>query len=154
MKRFGITLLVLFALFVTACASSGTPFAQSAGSGTAASLLVSSGEASKSYTRADLEAFGSTEATFKDVAYKGVTVSALVQDAGVDPTQVKAIKAVATDGYTVNYDPSQIFADDIIVAYARTDADLTEDDGAFRLVLPNAEGKLNLRMLAELQIIQ
>jgi hypothetical protein len=72
----------------------------------------------------------------------------------MDPAQVKAIKAVAADGYSVNYDPSQIFSDDIIVAYARLDGDLTEDDGAFRMVLPGAEGKLNLRMLAEIQIIQ
>ena len=67
---------------------------------------------------------------------------------------MKAIRAVAADGYSVNYDPSQIFTDDIIVAYARTNGDLTADDGAFRLVLPNAEGKLNLRMLTEIQIIQ
>lgn len=154
MKRITTTLLVLLAVILSACASSSSPAEQSVSSDTASSLLVTSGEASKSYTRADLEALGATEAVFNDVAYKGVTVTALVQDAGVDPTQVKAIKAVATDGYTVNYDPSQIFADDIIVAYARAGGDLTEDDGAFRMVLPGAEGKLNLRMLAEIQIVQ
>jgi hypothetical protein len=154
MKRINIALLVLIVLFVTACTSSGTPAAQNGSSGAATSLLVSNGGTSKTYTRADLEALGSTEATFKDVAYKGVTVSALVKDAGVDLAQVKAIKAVATDEYSVNYDPSQVFADDVIVAYARTDGNLAEDDGAFRLVLPNAEGKLNLRMLAEIQIVQ
>jgi hypothetical protein len=84
----------------------------------------------------------------------GVTVTNLLQDAGFDPAQVKAVKAVASDGYSVNYDPGQIFADDIILAYARADGDLAEEDGSFRLVLPNAEGKLNTRMLVELQIIQ
>ena len=71
-----------------------------------------------------------------------------------DPAQVKAIKAVATDGFTVNYDMSQVLADDVIVAYATADGELSADDGSFRMVLPNAEGKLNVRMLAELQVIQ
>jgi hypothetical protein len=44
--------------------------------------------------------------------------------------------------------------DDVIVAYARADSDLAEEDGAFRMVLPGAEGKLNVRMLAELQIVK
>ena len=154
MKRLYITLFVLFAVLLSACASSNSSAVQNGDSASITSLLVSAGESSKSYTRADLEALGSSEAAFKDVTYKGITVSALVQDAGVDPAQVKAIKAVANDGYSVNYDPFQIFADDIIVAYTRVDGDLTEEDGAFRMVLPAAEGKLNLRMLSEIQIIQ
>lgn len=154
MKRIKITLFFLLAVLLSACASSGSPEAQSGGSSEASTLMVTAGGTSKSYTRADLEALGSTEAVFNDVAYKGVTVSVLVQDAGSDPAQVKAIKAVAADGYSVNYDSAQIFADDIIVAYARVDGDLTEDDGAFRMVLPGAEGKLNVRMLSEIQIIQ
>ena len=32
--------------------------------------------------------------------------------------------------------------------------DLTADDGSFRMVLPGAEGKLNVRMMVELQVIQ
>jgi len=31
---------------------------------------------------------------------------------------------------------------------------LSADDGDLRLVLPDEEGKLNLRMLAELQVVQ
>jgi hypothetical protein len=154
MKRKTFALFVLFAVLLSACASSSSPAESSSSSGADVALLVTSGEQGKSYTRTDLEALGATEATFNDVTFKGVTVTALVQAAGMDPAQVKAIKAVAADGYSVNYDPSQIFSDDIIVAYARLDGDLTEDDGAFRMVLPGAEGKLNLRMLAEIQIIQ
>jgi hypothetical protein len=116
--------------------------------------VVSGDGVTKAFTRADLEALTVTQAAFKDVTYKGVAVSALVQAAGFDPAQVKAIKAVAVDGFTVNYDPSQVLVDGVIVAYARADGDLAEEDGAFRMVLPGAEGKLNVRMLAELQVIK
>ena len=154
MKRFTNLVLILSLALLTACASSNTPAAQINTTDTTPSLLVSGGETSKSYTRADLEALPATQATFKDVTYVGVNVSALLQDAGFDPAQVKAIKAVASDGYAVNYDPGQVLGDDIILAYARADSDLAEEDGAFRLVLPGAEGKLNARMLVELQIIK
>lgn len=154
MKRL-VFLLVLSVALLTACASSSSaPEAQDSSSASAPTLRVSGGEISKSYTRPDLEALPVTQASFKDVTYVGVTVTNLLQDAGFDPAQVKAVKAVASDGYSVNYDPGQIFADDIILAYARADGDLAEEDGSFRLVLPNAEGKLNTRMLVELQIIQ
>jgi hypothetical protein len=118
------------------------------------SLLVSGGEISKSFTRAELEKLTVTESVFKDVTYKGVTVSALITEAGFDPATVKAIKAVASDGFTVNYDPGQVLVDEVIVAYALADGDLSADDGSFRMVLPGAEGKLNVRMLVELQVIQ
>lgn len=41
-----------------------------------------------------------------------------------------------------------------IVAYARAGGNLADDDGDFRMVLPGAESKLNVRMLVELQVIQ
>lgn len=148
MKRTMITLLLL-ALFLAACASNSKPAAQDEGG----SLLVS-GATQKTYTRSDLEALPSTQAAFKDVQYKGVAVSALLKDAGYDPQSVKAVKAVASDGFAVNYDPSQFLRDDFLVAYARVDGDLTSDDGAFRIVMPGAEGKLNLRIMVELQVIQ
>ena len=154
MKRFVILVLVLSLTLLSACASTNTPESQNTSADSTPTLVISGGETSKSYSRADLEALPATQATFNDVAYVGVTVAALLQDAGFDPAQVKAIKAVASDGYTLNYDISQLLADDIILAYARADGDLAEEDGAFRMVLPGAEGKLNARMLVELQIIQ
>ena len=154
MKNLAIVLLVLSIALLSACASSSTPAPQNAAATAAPSLLVSGGDISKSYTRADLEALASSQATFKDVVYKGVTLAVLLQDAGIDPTKAKAVKAEASDGFTVNYDPSQVLVDGVILAYARADGDLTADDGAFRMVLPGAEGKLNPRQLAKLQIVQ
>lgn len=154
MKRITFLVLILSMLLLTACASPSAPEAQPGSGASAPTLVVSVGETSKAYTRTDLEALSTIQSSFKDVAYVGVTLTTLLQDAGVDPAQIKAIKAVASDGYTVNYDPGQLLADDIILAYARADGDLAEEDGSFRLVLPGAEGKLNARMLVELQIIQ
>ncbi len=154
MKRITVFTIALLALILTACAAASQPNAQPADAEKGTGLLVSAGEIKKSYTRADLEALPSSQAAFKDVSYLGVVLVTLLKDAGFDPQQVKAVKAVANDGFTVNYDPSQFLREDFLVAYARTDGDLSADDGVFRLVLPEAEGKLNLRMLVELQVIQ
>ncbi|HWQ83635.1 MAG TPA: molybdopterin-dependent oxidoreductase [Anaerolineales bacterium] len=153
MKRLTVLILILLLASLTACAASNPPAAQEAAADTAPNLVISGGETSKTYSRADLESLPATQAAFKDVTYVGVTVSALLQDAGFDPAQIKAIKAVASDGYTMNYDPGQLAGADIILAYARVDGDLAAEDGSFRLVLPGTEGKLNARMLVELKII-
>ena len=150
MKRYIIYILILSFALLSACAQSA---AADIASGASATLVVSGNGISKSYTCADLEALPVSQTVFKDVTYKGVTISALLQDAGFDLSKVKAVKAVAKDGFTVNYDPSQVLVNEVIVAYARVDGDLAEEDGAFRMVLPGAEGKLNVRMLVELQII-
>ena len=150
MKKIVISLIVVALL--AACAPAAE---QSAGAPAEAALLVTVGETQKSLSAGDLQALPAAEATFKGVAYKGVTVSALLEAISVDPAAIKALKAVASDGFTVNYDPSQILKDNVLVAYALADGSgLPADDGSFRMVLPDEEGKLNVRMLVELQIIQ
>lgn len=153
MKRYTILTLVVLVSLLAACASNA-PVAQNQTTSGAAVLAVSWGESAKSYTRVDLEALPAMQAVFNDITYQGVTLSALLEDAGLDPAQIKAVKAVANDGYSVNYDPDQVLKDDVIVAYALAEGDLTADDGAFRMVIPGAEGKLNVRMLVEIQIMQ
>lgn len=151
MKR----LMILFTLIaITALLAACSPAGQPAAQDPVTELVVSGGDNSKSYTRADLEALGASQADFNGVTYQGVTVGTLLKDAGFDPAQMKALKAVASDGYSVNYDPAQIMREDVLVAYATADGELTGDDGAFRMVLPGEEGKLNLRMLIELQVIE
>jgi hypothetical protein len=86
------------------------------------------------------------------VTYKGVALPMLLQDAGLDPQVLKAVKAVAADGYSVNYDASLFQRQDVLVAYATADGALTADDGMFRMVLPGQEGKMNVRMLTEIQV--
>ena len=151
MKKIVFTLLVV--LLLSACAPAATVATEAPVAPTA--LLVTVGENQQSFTLEALQALPVTEASFKGVAYKGVKMSDLLTAAGVSLDGIKAIKGVATDGYTVNYDTAQILKDNVIMAYALADGSpLTADDGTFRLVLPDEEGKLNLRMLAELQIVQ
>lgn len=136
------------ALILTACAPPAGPT-------TSGALLVTSGESQQSFTPNDLAGLPATEASFNEVAYKGVTVSALLEAIGVDAGGVRAIKAVASDGYSVNYDPAQVLKENVIVAYTLADGGaMSTDDGDFRMVLPEEEGKLNVRMLVELQVIQ
>lgn len=142
MKRFLLFAFVLV-LALAACA----PKAEAPAGDV---LKVTDGTVTKTYTVDDLKALGATQATFKGVTYVGVTLTALLQDAGIDPTNLTAVKAVAGDGFSANYDASFYAAEDTIVAYATVDGAMTADDGVFRMVLPNGEGKMNVRMLAEI----
>jgi DMSO/TMAO reductase YedYZ molybdopterin-dependent catalytic subunit len=145
MKRFMLFLLV-GVLALAAC----TPKAQEPA---AAVLKVSDGTTEKTYTAEDLKALGEVQASFKDVIYVGVTLTALLQDAGIDPTALTAVKAVAVDGFSANYDASLYAREDTLVAYARAGGPLTDDEGPFRMVLPDQEGKLNPRQLVEIVAI-
>ena len=143
-------ILITAALLLVACAPAG-----GGGEGAPEVLLVTAGENQASFSAEDLGALPATESSFDEVTYTGVTVSALLEAAGVQQEQVKAIKAIAADGYSVNYDPGQVMKDTVIVAYALADGNpMSADDGNFRMVLPDEEGKLNLRMLTELRVMQ
>ncbi len=144
MKQFTLLSALLLALLL-GC-TQAEPAAPSA------SLLISDGESEQSYTVDDLQALGAQEATFREVAYKGVPLAALLKDAGYDAGAIKAVKATAVDGFSVNYDPDLVNLPDTLVAYAQVDGPLGEEDGTFRMVLPDQEGKLNPRDLVELTV--
>jgi hypothetical protein len=145
MKRF--TLLVsLLIILLAACASQ--PAAEPADG-----LKVSGGAAEKIYTAEMLKALGESQATFREVTYLGVPLTTLIADAGLDPASVKAVKAVAIDGFSVNYEPALFNRPDTLVAYAQVDGPLNADDTPFRMVLPAEEGRMNPRQLAEIVII-
>ena len=151
MKK-SVFILFVGLLLLGACAppSGGGPDATQV-----TAVLVTAGENQQSFSVEDLQALPPAEATFNNVAYKGVTVSALLGAVGLNPNDVKAIKAVAADGYAVNFDPAQVLKDNVVLAYAMADGNpLSAEDGNFRMVLPDEEGKLNVRMLVELQFIQ
>jgi hypothetical protein len=146
MKRTLFVILVL-ALALTACAPK---VAAPSGS----DLKVTDGTIVKTYTVDNLKSLGAVQASDKGVAYIGVPLKVLLQDAGIDPTKISAVKAVASDGFSSNYDSTQFLADDMLVAYARADGPLTADEGVFRIVLPDQGGKLNPRLLVEIDAIK
>lgn len=143
-------ILVLFGVLLFVLAAC----AQGAAEAPAEVLKVTGPDVEKSYSVDDLRAAGEAQAGFKGVTYTGVPLSALLQDAGFDPANVKAVKAVAVDGFTANYEPGLFLKEDTLVAYAQADGPLSADDGSFRMVLPDQEGKMNVRQLVEIQVIQ
>ncbi len=142
MKRFLLVTFIL-ALTLTACASQSQ---ESAGP----VLKVSDGNVEKTYTVDDLKSLGESQADFKGVTYVGVSLTVLLADAGIDAAALTAVKAVASDGFTANYESTLYSREDTLVAYATVDGPLSEEDGFFRMVLPNEEGKLNPRQLVEI----
>jgi hypothetical protein len=144
MKRL---LFLLVALLLTACSSSAEAPAGDL-------LTVTDGEETVSFTVADIEAMPATEATFREVTYVGVLLTALLDEAGIDQSGIRAVKATAADGFSANYDPGLFGLPDTIVATATSTGGMTEEDGTFRMVLPDQEGKLNVRQLVELSVIR
>lgn len=142
MKRFLLVIFIL-ALALTACASQTQESVDPV-------LKVSDGNVEKTYTADDLKSLGESQADFKGVTYVGVSLTVLLADAGIDATALTAVKAVASDGFTANYESALYSREDTLVAYATVDGPLSEEDGFFRMVLPNEEGKLNPRQLVEI----
>ncbi len=142
MKRFLLVTLVL-ALALAACA----PKTQESA---APVLKVSDGNVEKTYTVNDLKALGDSQSDFKGITYVGVQLTVLLEDAGIDSTSLTAVKAVASDGFTANYESALYSREDTLIAYATVDGPLGEEDGTFRMVLPDQEGKLNPRQLVEI----
>ena len=116
-------------------------------------LTVGDGTEQKMYSVAELKELAPSESDFNGVGYIGVPLTELLIDAGFDPQAIQVVKVSASDGYSINYDSDLFMREDVLVAYAQVDGDLTEDDGTFRMVLPGEEGKLNLRMLVEIKVI-
>jgi len=142
-----IILILILGLGLTSCTSGSEK--------TAAEklLIVGEGDVQTQYTVEDLEALPQAETIFNGVTYIGVSLDSLLTDVGIDVQSLTAVKAVASDGYSVNYEPALFLREDVILAYAQSDGPLTEDDGAFRMVLPGEEGKLNVRMIVEIQAV-
>jgi len=153
MKRLLLTILIGLVFSITACGG-GNANPPGEASTDAPVLTVTDGDSSKTYTAADLQALPSSESSFKEVAYTGVTLSVLLQDAGFDPAAVQAVKAVAGDGFASNYEADLANKPDTLVSYARVDGPLVEDEGPFRMVIPGDDGKINVRQLITLQVYQ
>ncbi|MGD2155918.1 MAG: molybdopterin-dependent oxidoreductase [Anaerolineales bacterium] len=146
MKRI-LLLSLVFSLVLVGCNQTNT-------SANGDVLKVTDGTKEKIYTISDLEKLEASQATFRDVTYTGVRLSTLLQNAGVDFNSIKAVKAIAVDGFSANYDQALFNKEDTMVAYARADGPLTEDELPFRMVLPGEEGKMNPRQLVEIQVIK
>jgi len=146
MRKRKLLLAMVAAVFLAACGSGGEMVEQ------ATALLVTDGSTEKSYSLADLEALPVVEADFNGVTYLSVVLTVLLEDAGFSAEGLSGVDAVASDGYSVPYKPDLFLLADTMVAYAQSDGPLAEEDGTFRMVLPEQEGKLNVRMLAELRL--
>lgn len=142
-------LVVVLLALLTGCGSDNI-LGSNAGTGTEPVLKI--GE--NSYTVADLEDMPQAEAAFNNVTYVGVSVANLLTEVGYDLGSLRAVKTVASDGYTVNYEPGQLSPTNVIVAYVTVNGAMKEDDGDFRMVLPDQEGNMNLRMLVEIQVVE
>ncbi len=147
MKNHFVFVLLIGILLLTAC-SQATP------SDSGPELKITDGTTTQTYTVDDLKKLTATKASFKGVEYVGVSLTDLLKDAGFDPAQAKAVKVIAADGFTVNYEPALFTKVDTLVAYAKSDGSLTNEDGVFRMVLPDQEGKLNVRMVVEIQLVK
>lgn len=113
-------------------------------------LTVTDGVASKFYTVADLQKLEQAQSEDKGVIYLGVAITEILHNAGYDPQTVFTVEAIASDGFTADYDQTLILKSDTVLAYTRLNGPLSDDEGSFRMVLPGQVGKLNPRMVVKL----
>jgi hypothetical protein len=116
-------------------------------------LTLSDGTTTKMYTLSDLQALGASQASFNEVAYIGVVLSDLLVDAGFNPGDIRAVKVTAVDNYSVNYEAEIFTRADVLVAYERVDGPLIDDELPFRMVIPDGEGKINVRQIIDILVI-
>ena len=149
MKNVVFTLIMI--VLMVGCGASPT---QDAASLQEAVLTIINGDNQQIYTINDLKALPSMVSSLNNIDYMGVSVIFLLEEAGVNINEISAVKAVATDGYSINYEPAQLLPDDVLVAYSLADGgSMASDEGKFRMVLPDQEGNQNLRLLYKLVII-
>ncbi len=146
--------MVTRAIILVLCMAAAVACSGDTGSGDVESLLVTDGSDEQHYSVEDLEDLAAEQAVFGGISYVGVPLATLLVDAGYDPTKIAAVKAMASDGFIANYGQDLVNQSDTLVAYAMGDGALSEDDGTFRMVLPDQEGKLNPRHLVELKIVR
>lgn len=142
-----LTFLLMSMLAVMLAACSGTE-----GVSENATLTVVAGENEQSYTRAELEELGAATVDAEGNSYVGVPLSTLLEDAGIDAAGAGTVSAVASDGFSASYEPEMVLDPETIVAYATSDGDLAGDEQPFRMVLPDQPGRMNVRMLARIEI--
>lgn len=141
-----IMFVLLGSMLLAACASTPLP------EDDVPTLTVTDGAAIKIYTTADLQKLEQVQIVDKGITYLGVPLVALLQYSGYDPTMVVTVQAIASDGFTANYDQMLIQKPDTLLAYALLDGPLNNDEGSFRMVLPGQAGKLNPRMVVKLMV--
>ena len=134
MKKIQLSIITLVILaLLAACAPAAEP-------------VLSVG--TKSYTRAELEAFGTTSADYtnKDgetTTYEGVLLSALLADAGVADAGGE-VTFVAADAYEATLPAKEALAcADCIVAF---------DSESLLTVMPEMSSKLQVKDLVEIKI--
>ncbi|MDZ7844422.1 MAG: hypothetical protein U5K99_06445 [Anaerolineales bacterium] len=115
-------------------------------------LLITGDGREVIYTVEEMQTLGAARSEFEGETYVGVPLIALLQESGYASGEISTVTAVAADGYSVTYTPEIFQQEDVLVAYAREEGPLDGDQGTFRMVLPGEEGKLNVRLLAELQV--
>lgn len=148
-KRILLLSLFLVAILAVACGQ-----AEPAVDTAVSVLTVRGGDVSQTYTREELAALDEATATWEDATYVGVPLATLLADAGIDLEAVRAVKATAGDGFSANYEMEMATRPDTLVAYAREGGELSEEERPFRMVIPGERGRLNVRMLSEIEAIQ
>ncbi len=149
MKRYTVFSLLVLASLLSAAALGCTP---STVAPEDATLIIVSDGRDNELSYSDIKTMSSTNVEVGGVTYVGVTIAGLLADVGVDAGEVAGITAIASDGFSATYEPELFLGEQTIVAYATADGALPADEQPFRMVLPDQPGRMNVRMLARIEV--
>ena len=148
------TTLFLIGLLVLALGLAGCDGAVATQTAVVQTLVLKAGEAEQTFTLEALQELPQTTVSLDGTDYVGVTLPALLDAAGIDGSEVSGINAVATDGFAASYEPALFQREDVILAYGLAGGAMAPEDGGLRMVVPGEAGRLNVRMVAEIEVVR
>lgn len=115
-------------------------------------LTVRGPEVEQTYTLAELQAMPATSVESDDGTFVGVRLSDLLTEAGFDMGQIATVQVIALDNFSSTYDSALFMRQDAVLAYARQEGSLNENELPLRMVIPGQEGRMQPRQVATIEV--
>ncbi|MCR4403907.1 MAG: molybdopterin-dependent oxidoreductase [Candidatus Acetothermia bacterium] len=149
--RAGLGLVLALALLVAlwpSAPSQSELAASETGAEWALTLTIDGAEAK--FTLEEIEALPSREVEFHEHIYRGTPLRTLLTQAGVDIGRLEAVKAIAADGYRLEYERRLVKRFDFILAYEADGKPLPQGEGPLRIVFPGGRSAQMMKMVERL----
>ena len=115
-------------------------------------LTVQGGDIERVYTLAQLQALTATNVESDAGSFTGVRLRDLLTDAGFDLEGIVTVRVVALDGFSSTYDAALFTREDAVLAYARAEGALDDDEQPLRMVIPGQEGRMQPRQVTRIEV--
>lgn len=107
---------------------------------------------SAEFTLDEIKELSTNEVEFHNHLYRGPAVRTLLARADVDIGKLKSVRAIASDGYRIEYDRRLAKHFDFILAHEMDGEPLPPDMGNLRIVFPGGRSRMVVKMVERLVV--